>query len=59
MEQRLQNGNHVLYDVQYSRYRYMEVADERLKPLVEMIHKYRRGYEQKVILKSWIVYDYN
>ena len=52
MEQRLQNGNHVLYDVQYSRYRYMEVADERLKPLVEMIHKYRRGYEQEGYIKE-------
>ena len=52
VEQRLQNGNHVLYDVQYSRYRYMEVADERLKPLVEMIHKYRRGYEQEGYIKE-------
>lgn len=52
VEQRLQNGNHVLYDVQYSRYQYMEVADERLKPLVEMIHKYRRGYEQEGYIKE-------
>ena len=30
----------------------MEVADERLKPLVEMIHKYRRGYEQEGYIKE-------
>jgi len=52
VEQRLQNGNHVLYDVQYSRYQYMKVADERLKPLVEMIHKYRQGHEQEGYIKE-------
>ncbi|MDR0896025.1 MAG: hypothetical protein LBN06_12150 [Prevotellaceae bacterium] len=40
-------GNRSLYQNQYLRYEKMDVADERVKPLVEMIHRYRRGYEQE------------
>lgn len=46
IEQRLQSGNRLLYEKQ-CRYRLMNVSDERLKRLIEMIHHYRRGYEQE------------
>lgn len=47
VEERLKNGNRRLYDSQYARYRHMEVADKRLLPLVEMIRRYEKGYEQE------------
>lgn len=47
IETRLQTGNTHLYDKQYDRFKEMDVADERLEPLVEMIHRYRRVYEQE------------
>lgn len=47
VEGRLKNGNRELYDRQYQRYKDMLVSDDRLNPLVAMIHKYRRGYEQE------------
>lgn len=50
IEQRLQDGSRLLYEKQ-SAYRLMDVTDERLKRLVEMIHRYRRGYEQEGYIK--------
>ncbi|WP_291597062.1 DUF7281 domain-containing protein [Bacteroides sp.] len=47
VEKRLKTGNRQLYDNQYLRYRAMLVSDERLKPLVAMIHKYGKAYEQE------------
>ena len=47
VEERLKNGNRRLYDVQYIRYKFMDIMDERLLPLVEMIHRYGKGYEQE------------
>lgn len=47
VEERLKSGSCRLYDNQYARYKEMTVADERLRPLVQMIHQYRRGYEQE------------
>lgn len=47
VDERLKNGNRRLYDSQYARYRHMEVADRRLLPLVEMICRYEKGYEQE------------
>lgn len=47
VEERLMHGNRRLYDLQYARYRHMEVADRRLLPLIEMIHRYEKGYEQE------------
>lgn len=52
IEKRLQAGNRQLYDNQYLRYRDMFVSDERLRPLIAMIHKYRRGYEQEGYIKE-------
>lgn len=47
IEERLEKGNRALYDKQYGRYGKMKIPDERVLPLVELIHKYRRGYEQE------------
>ena len=52
IETRLQTGNTLLYDQQYERFKDMCVRDERLKPLVEMIHRYRRVYEQEGYLQN-------
>lgn len=52
IEQRLKNGNRKLYDEQYLRYKNLEVPDERLQALVEMIHRYGRGYEQEGYIKG-------
>lgn len=47
INERLAGGNRELYDRQYERYGKMKISDERIQPLVELIHKYRRGYEQE------------
>ncbi len=47
IEERLRSGNSELYDRQYARYKDMRVTDPRLLPLVEMIHSYRKVYEQE------------
>lgn len=47
VEKRIENGNRLLYDIQYERYKNMAVADKRLESIVEMIHRYKRGYEQE------------
>lgn len=52
IEGRIQNGSQLLYDYQYEKYRYMTVDDERVKPLLKMIHQYRRGYEQEGYIKE-------
>ena len=52
VEERLKNGNRQLYDNQYQRYRGLFVSDERVRPLVTMIHKYRKGYEQEGYIKE-------
>ena len=49
---RLQTGNTLLYNLQYERFKEMKVIDERLKPLVAMIHRYRRIYEQEGYLQN-------
>ena len=51
VEKRLKDGNRQLYDNQYLRYRAMLVSDERLRPLVAMIHKYGKAYEQEGYIK--------
>jgi hypothetical protein len=48
IEERLRDyGNPKLYEKQYLHYRQMEITDERVRPLVRMIHHYKRGYEQE------------
>ena len=51
VEKRLKDGNRQLYDNQYLRYRAMLVSDARLRPLVAMIHKYGKAYEQEGYIK--------
>ncbi|MEY8687158.1 hypothetical protein AB9N12_13825 [Bacteroides sp. AN502(2024)] len=51
VEKRLKDGNRQLYDNQYLRYRAMLISDERLRPLVAMIHKYGKAYEQEGYIK--------
>ena len=51
VKKRLKDGNRQLYDNQYLRYRAMLVSDERLRPLVAMIHKYGKAYEQEGYIK--------
>lgn len=47
IDERLEKGNRTLYDKQYERYRNMKISDERIRPLIGLIHKYKRGYEQE------------
>lgn len=47
IEERLRGGNSALYDQQYAKFRDIKVTDVRLQPLVDMIHRYRKGYEQE------------
>ncbi len=47
IDERLKTGNSTLYDLQYSQFRHLQIADPRLTPLVEMIHRYHRVYEQE------------
>ncbi len=47
IEKRLEEGNSSLYNQQYARFKNMKVTDTRLQPLVDMIHHYRKGYEQE------------
>ena len=47
IEERLTDGNTSLYNQQYARFKNMKVTDTRLQPLVDMIHHYRKGYEQE------------
>lgn len=51
LEARLKKGNSTLYHKQYAYYKEMEIADPRLEPLVQMIHRYRRVYEQEGYLE--------
>ena len=47
VEERLSRGNARLYDAQYLKYRNMTLTDMRLNALVQLIHRYKKGYEQE------------
>ena len=47
IEQRLKIGSRERYDTQIQRYSHMKVTDKRLRPIIDLIKKYRRGYEQE------------
>lgn len=47
IEARIVKGNKDLYDKQYAKFVNMEICDERLGPLVNLIHQYHRVYEQE------------
>lgn len=46
-ESRILRGSRERYDTQYGRFGRMEIADSRLIPLVECIHRHHRGYDQE------------
>ena len=52
IEIKLKNGNATLYDRQYARFCHLVPEDVRLIPLVEMIHRYHRVYEQEGYISS-------
>lgn len=45
--ERLPNGSRTRYEVQYPQYGKIHITDPRLTPLVNLIHKYHRGYDQE------------
>ena len=47
IEARLMHGSRERYDTQFERFGKMEITDNRVKPLVDLIHKYQRGYDQE------------
>lgn len=47
IKQRLKTGSRERYDAQILRYSHMKVTDERLRPIIDLIKKYRRGYDQE------------
>ncbi|MBP3257059.1 MAG: hypothetical protein IJ753_00095 [Bacteroidales bacterium] len=47
MEQRLSSGSSERYNTQFGRFGKMEVPDPRLLPLVSLIHRYQKGYDQE------------
>ena len=46
-EQRIISGSSERYDAQYQRFRNMRVTDVRVQPLLDLIHKHHRGYDQE------------
>lgn len=47
VEERISCGSRKRYDEQYTKYKDMAITDQRLLSLVQLIHKYRRGYDQE------------
>ena len=47
IEERLSNGSRKRYDDQFSMYGKMDVTDLRLEPLLQLIHRYQKGYDQE------------
>ena len=47
IKQRLKTGSRERYDAQIQRYSHMKVTDERLRPIIDLIKKYHRGYDQE------------
>lgn len=46
-ESRIANGSRERYDDQVLKFEKMKVADERVQPLVDLIKKYHKGYDQE------------
>ena len=47
IETRLRIGSRERYDAQIRRFTHMKITDERIRPIVDLIKKYRRGYDQE------------
>lgn len=44
---RLQHGSGQRYDAQYDKFKDMVVTDQRVQPLVDLIHRTHKGYDQE------------
>ena len=47
IEDRLKKGSPARYQTQFDRFGKMPVTDPRLKTLVQLIHRFQRGYDQE------------
>ena len=47
IEQRLSAGSRERYQMQFERFGKMDVPDSRVLPLVQLIHRYQKGYDQE------------
>ena len=47
IESRIARGSSARYDEQYARYHALQCADTSLQRLIDLIRKYRRGYDQE------------
>ena len=51
-ENRISNGSRERYDHQLLKFEKMKIADKRVKPLVSLIKKYHKGYDQEGFIES-------
>lgn len=51
VEEKIANGSMERYDDQTARFESMKVNDARVQPLVDLIKKYRKGYDQEGYIK--------
>ena len=47
VEERLSKGSRKRYDEQFPMYGKMDITDPRLEPLVQLIHRHQKGYDQE------------
>ena len=47
IEQRLAMGSRERYLVQFERFGRMDIPDLRVRPLVDLLHRYQKGYDQE------------
>lgn len=52
IEQRLRSGSQERYYAQISRFKDLRSEDPRLNHLIDLIHKYRRGYDQEGLIEA-------
>lgn len=52
IESRLRIGSRERYDTQIKRFTHMKITDERLRPMIDLIKQYRRGYDQEGYVKD-------
>ena len=52
IEERIKQGSSERYNNQYSRFYNMNIGDSRVSPIVDLINKYRKGYDQEGYILS-------
>lgn len=52
INERIPQGSQSRYDKQYQKYADMTITDTRLQPLVDLIHKEHRGYDQEGYIQN-------